>query len=398
LRNCFPIRRSCRGQRRRSSSTGTLIASAVFDESYLRSVTIIGEAHNRLGLEPRWYIGGYSLILTRLLHAIEHEGSSGWAGSSARAKKVTMSQAITKAALLDMDIAISVYLEAGRREKREALDRVAASFEKSVGNVVETVAAAAAELEASAGTLANTANVTENLSARVSAASHEASTNVQAVASATEELGSSVTEISRQVQDSSRIAQEAVSQARNTDARINDLSEAAQRIGNVVKLITAIAEQTNLLGLNATIEAARAGEAGRGFAVVAQEVKALAAQTAKATDEIGTQISGMQAATQQSVTAIKEIGTTIGRISEIAAIIAAAVEQQGAATQEIARNVQQAANGTNDVAANIADVKRVAGETGSASGQVLSAAKELSVEGTKLKSEVDKFLDTVRAA
>jgi methyl-accepting chemotaxis protein len=370
-----------------------LIAAAKFDDDYVRSATAIGEAHNRLGLEPGWYIAGYSLLLTRLLEAIDRDVPSGRFGSSGKAKRIALIEAITKAALFDMDVAISTYLEAGKREKREALGRVASSFETSIAHVVATVASAANELEASAASLTKTTRDTEALSTQVAAASHEASTNVQAVASATEELGSSVNEISRQVQESSRIAREAVDQAQHTDQRITELSEAAQRIGNVVKLITAIAEQTNLLALNATIEAARAGEAGRGFAVVAQEVKALAAQTAKATEEIGTQIAGMQAATQQSVTAIKEIGTTIGRISEIASIIAAAVEEQGAATQEIARNVQQAAHGADAVAANVANVERVTGETGSASGHVLSAA-----QGSKLKTEVDNFLKTVRAA
>jgi methyl-accepting chemotaxis protein len=297
-----------------------------------------------------------------------------------------------------MDFAISVYLEAGKREKREAMDKVASTFEANIGQVVETVAAASTQLEASARTLTSTAETTVGLSAKVAAASDEASTNVQAVAAATEELGSCITEISRQVQDSAKISQDAVGRAQRTDSRINELSEAALRIGDVVKLITAIAEQTNLFALNATIEAARAGEAGRGFAVVAQEVKALAAQTAGATEEIGTQISGMQTATQQSVADIKEIGTTIGRISQIAAIIAAAVEEQGAATKEIARNVQQAAHGAQGVASNIADVKQVAGETGSASAHVLAAAGSLSAEGNTLRNAVDTFLATVRAA
>jgi methyl-accepting chemotaxis protein len=240
--------------------------------------------------------------------------------------------------------------------------------------------------------------MTQSLSGTVAAASEQASANVQSVASATEEMTASVNEISRQVQESSRIASEAVKQAQETDARINKLSQAAGRIGDVVKLITAIAEQTNLLALNATIEAARAGEAGRGFAVVASEVKQLASQTAKATDEIGTQIAGMQAATQESVAAIKEISATIARVSEIAATIAAAVEEQGAATQEISRNVQQAAQGTAQVASNITDVNRGAAETGSASSQVLSSAQSLSSESNHLKLEVDKFLVTVRAA
>jgi len=189
-----------------------------------------------------------------------------------------------------------------------------------------------------------------------------------------------------------------VEQAQKTNDRVGELSKAAARIGDVVELINTIAGQTNLLALNATIEAARAGEAGRGFAVVASEVKALAEQTAKATGEIGQQIGGIQAATQESVGAIKEIGDTIGRMSEISSTIAAAVEEQGAATQEISRNIQHAAQGTSQVSANIADVERGASETGSASTQVLSAAKSLSVESNRLRSEVGKFLESVRAA
>ncbi len=283
-------------------------------------------------------------------------------------------------------------------ERKVAMNAMADAFEKAVGGIVETVSSASTELEAAAGTLTKTAETTQQLSATVASASEEASTNVQSVASATNELSSSVQEISRQVQESSHIADEAVRQAGKTDVRINELSQAAGRIGDVVKLITAIAEQTNLLALNATIEAARAGEAGKGFAVVAQEVKALAAQTGKATGEISKQILGMQTATQDSVAAIKEISGTIGRIAEIAATIAAAVEEQGAATQEIARNVHQAAQGTTQVADNITEVNRGAGETGSASSQVLSSAQSLAGESARLKTEVQKFLATVRAA
>jgi methyl-accepting chemotaxis protein len=282
--------------------------------------------------------------------------------------------------------------------RKAAMHKLANEFEAAVGTIIETVSSASHQLEAAAGTLTKTADTTQQLSGMVAAASEEASANVQSVASATEEMTSSVTEISRQVQQSSHIAQEAVKQAQKTDARIGELSKAASRIGDVIKLITAIAEQTNLLALNATIEAARAGEAGRGFAVVAQEVKALASQTAKATDEIGTQIAGMQTATQESVAAIKEIGGTIGRISDISATIAAAVEEQGAATQEIARNVSEAARGTTQVATNITDVNRGASETGSASAQVLTSAQSLSNESSHLKAEVQKFLSTIRAA
>jgi methyl-accepting chemotaxis protein len=211
-------------------------------------------------------------------------------------------------------------------------------------------------------------------------------------------MSASITEISLQVQESNRIAGEAVDQAEATDARINELSKAALRIGDVVNLITTIAEQTNLLALNATIEAARAGESGRGFAVVAQEVKALAAQTASATKEISSQIAGMQVATQDSVQAIKQIGATISRISEIAATIATSVNHQGGATQEISRNVEQAAQGTIEVATNIVDVSKGARETGSASAKVLISAQSLSGESNRLKLEVGRFLDTVRAA
>lgn len=283
-------------------------------------------------------------------------------------------------------------------EKQQAMAVLADSFEDAVGEIIDTVSSSATELEASAGSLTATAERSQELTTMVAAASEEASTNVQSVASATEEMASSVNEISRQVQDSARIASDAVAQAEKTNDRIGLLAQAAGRIGAVVELINSIAGQTNLLALNATIEAARAGEAGRGFAVVASEVKALAEQTAKATGEISQQISGMQAATDESVVAIRDIGATIGRLSEIASTIASAVEEQGAATQEIARNVQQAAQGTMQVSANITDVQRGASETGSASSQVLSAAQSLSKDSNRLKSEVGKFLDTVRAA
>jgi methyl-accepting chemotaxis protein len=284
-------------------------------------------------------------------------------------------------------------IERGRR-----VDGITREFESMIGEIVETVSTASTQLESSAGTLTSTAERSRKLATVVAAASEEASTNVRSVASATEEMASSVNEISRQVQESARMAGDAVEQARRTNNRVSELSKAAARIGDVVELINNIAGQTNLLALNATIEAARAGEAGRGFAVVASEVKALAEQTAKATGEIGQQITGIQSATQESVGAIKEISGTIEKLSEISSTIAAAVEEQGTATQEISRNVLQAAQGTQQVTSNISDVQRGASETGSASSQVLSAAQSLSGESNRLRLEVGKFLNSVRAA
>ncbi len=298
-------------------------------------------------------------------------------------------KAADEAAAMDAEAKI----ERGRR-----VDSITSNFEAMIGEIVETVSSASTELEASAGTLSATAERAQELTTTVAAASEEASTNVQSVASATEEMASSITEISRQVQESARIASEAVGQASRTNDRVGELSKAAARIGDVIELINNIAGQTNLLALNATIEAARAGEAGRGFAVVASEVKALAEQTAKATGEIGQQITGIQAATQESVGAIQEISGTIGKLSEISSAIAAAVEEQGAATQEISRNVQQAAHGTQMVSANITDVQRGATETETASSHVLSAAQSLSGDSNRLKVEVAKFLESVRAA
>jgi methyl-accepting chemotaxis protein len=285
-----------------------------------------------------------------------------------------------------------------RAQRKTDMKRLADDFEGAVGEIIETVSSAATELEASSNTLTRAAERSNGLATSVASASEEASANVQSVSSASEEMTSSISEISRQVQESARVADVAVEQAQRTNARVGELTKAAGRIGDVVDLINTIAGQTNLLALNATIEAARAGEAGRGFAVVASEVKALAEQTAKATGEIGQHIGAIQTATEDSVSAIKEIGDTIARMSEISSTIAAAVEEQGAATQEISRNIQHAAQGTSDVSANIGEVQRGAGETGAASAQVHSAAQSLSQESNRLKSEVARFLDSVRAA
>ena len=282
--------------------------------------------------------------------------------------------------------------------RSQTMEKLTREFDADVTAVLKTVASASTELQATATSMTATAEQTSRQSTAVAAAAEEASANVQTVASAAEELTSSVSEISRQVTESTAIATKAVADAENTNAQIRGLAEAAQKIGEVVNLITAIAEQTNLLALNATIEAARAGEAGKGFAVVAAEVKNLANQTAKATEEIATQISGIQNATGEAVTAIEGISGTIREISEIATVIASAVEEQGAATKEIARNVQQAAKGTSEVTSNIDGVNQAATETGSAAAQVLGASSELSKQSEQLRSQVERFLAGVKSA
>jgi len=278
------------------------------------------------------------------------------------------------------------------------VDALTHAFDVSIGTVVQSVSSQATQMESSAQSLSATAEEATKQSAAVAAASEQASANVQTVASAAEELSASIAEISRQVSQSSKIASNAVDDAEKANQMVQGLVQASQKIGDVVKLINDIAAQTNLLALNATIEAARAGEAGKGFAVVAAEVKNLATQTAKATEEIGVQINGVQGATQSAVQAIQAIGKTIGEINGITSAIAAAVEEQSAATKEIARNVEQAATGTQEVSSNISGVGQAANDTGSAAGQVLASARDLSKQSDSLKSVVTKFLVDVKAA
>ena len=316
-------------------------------------------------------------------------------GGMAKAVQVFKDNAVEMKRLEDEKVETE---QRSEEEKRKTMNEMADSFESSIGHVVEGVSSASTQLQSSAETMTDTANNTNTQSTTVASAAEEASTNVQTVASAAEELSSSISEISRQVAESSRVASDAVKQADSTNEKVQGLAVASQKIGEVVALITDIAEQTNLLALNATIEAARAGEAGKGFAVVASEVKNLATQTARATDEIGAQIGGIQTATQESVSAIGEIASTIRRIDEIASTIAAAVEQQGAATSEIARNVEEASSGTSQVSSAITDVTKAADETGQAAGQIKTAANDLSVQSDNLRDEVDKFLDRIRAA
>ncbi len=283
-------------------------------------------------------------------------------------------------------------------QRKAELNSFVDGFRAKIGGIIERVLNSSGQFEKDAQQLSATAHSTAEMSGRSANASRQASEHVRNAAAASNELTQSIVEISRRVQESNGVAADAVKQADATDERMAELSAAGNRIGDVVKLITSIAEQTNLLALNATIEAARAGDAGRGFAVVAQEVKTLAGQTAKATDEISAHIVNMQRATEESVHAIKAIGLTIERISEITTSISSAVEQQGTATQSIAEGVQAVAGGTLEVADNIERVAKNALETGMTSGLMLKSARQLSEVSTHLKGEVDKFLDSVRAA
>ncbi len=366
-----------------------------FDEAYIQGVRQIGMVHNKIGLEPRWYIGGYAFVLNRLIDLAVK--ANRWSPG----KLARVIAAINSAVMLDMDFAISVYQEAmlaERRRRQDNVDDAIKGFDVKMRTALDAVKTTASSMHTTAQAMATNAEQTSRQSTTVSAASEQASTNVQTVAAAAEELSSSITEISRQVAQSTQISNKAVDEANQTNQMVRMLADNAQKIGDVVKLINDIAGQTNLLALNATIEAARAGEAGKGFAVVASEVKSLATQTAKATDEIAGQIGGIQDATRKAVSAIEGISTTIGAVSQIATSIASAVEEQGAATQEIARNVQQAAAGTNEVTSSIATVNQAALDTGAGANQVSSAAARLGRQAETLRAEVREFFERVQAA
>jgi methyl-accepting chemotaxis protein len=363
-----------------------------FDGAYLASVTKIGEAHARLGLEPSIYIGGYSFFLSRLNAAIAET----LPGRRAESRKAKLQSAVTKAALLDMDLSISVYLDIERRQRQWSMDQLI-SLGRSVTDITHSISSAANHLEATARGLDGSTAATTRQSAGVAAASNAASDNMQTVAAATEQLSASIREITAQMRQSADFAEGAVATAKQSNVQVQQLQQTAAEIGNVIGIINAIAGQTNLLALNATIEAARAGEAGRGFAVVAQEVKSLAEQTTRATAEIARQIQAMQSATTDTAAAMRSVVEKIEQITGISLTIASAVEEQGAATQEIARNVGGVSVSMDEMchSADVAD--KAANDARSGASEVLEVAGTLARNGELLRDAVARFEAAGRA-
>ncbi|MCB1783941.1 MAG: globin-coupled sensor protein [Alphaproteobacteria bacterium] len=377
------------------------IVTGEYNTNYIESVTRIGNTHNRIGLEPRWYIGGYAVLVTGMVTALCEKylstGSSGFLQASKKQEFEAVLNAFMKAALLDMDMAISTYFDAGKQEMEAKLDDLAEEFDNSVAGFIRDMSVSAEELGATSKTLDSLSKMGLKRAEDLSVASSVSAENVNAVAGASEQMLASIKEINTQINKASTISSTAVVKTQEAGSTITELKGLSERIGEVINLIQDIAEQTNLLALNATIEAARAGDAGKGFAVVASEVKALASQTAKATEDISLQITAIQTATEASVTDIKDVTETVAQINEIATSISSAMEEQSAAIQEIVSNTQSASDKTREVTGVVHDVSSSANETQNASSNVNEAATELAKRVDGLRGAVEVFLANIKA-
>lgn len=371
--------------------------SGRFDDDYMESVRTIGLVHSKIGLDPRWYLGGYSYVLAKLFPIMAARMGGGLLGrGSARAARVMT--AMQQAALLDMELAVTVYLDENKATFERRLAEMANDFEGRIGKMTDVLASAATELEATAETMTSSTTENNERTMAVAAAAEQASAGVQTVASATEQLSASIRMINEQVLDSARKTEQAVLDAKKTSDVVRTLAKAAETIGDVTDVISQLATKTNMLALNASVEAARAGEAGKTFEVVAGQVKELATQTGKATEGISAQIREIQETVQEAVEAIRSISGVIDAVAAISANISTAVEQQSSATQEISRNVQQTAEAAHQVSVNIVGVSQATETTGAAAREVFASASSLTEQAEALTREVSDFIANVRNA